>query len=223
MSSWELLPKGPSVLTDLLWRHVQDKWRFCRACKFEASEVFEQPGMPWFCLALSCVCWSRWGRLGPLFLLHLITLRHSYTEQLVQSAECFWALLGGGNINPCSITRPNIIPRSVINISTFLPLSPWWRISWMFFKRIKLPNPRVIILAVARTRISKAKINWYWNDCSWTRYLSFYFFFRLTSAGYLIWESPLNWIWSKIPAFQSLPQVTLPFSHVLLSPSPADV
>ena len=32
-------------------------------------------------------------------------------------------MLRGGNINPCSITRPNIIPRSVINISTLLPLS----------------------------------------------------------------------------------------------------
>lgn len=116
-----LCQRGSSVFTDLLWKNV---WIFfAHHANMRTTKVFEQDGMPWFCLALSCVCWSRWGRLGPLFLLHLITLRHSYTEQLVQSAECFWALLGGGNINPCSITRPNIIPRSVINISTLLPSS----------------------------------------------------------------------------------------------------
>ena len=73
--------------------------------------------------------------LGQLFLLHLITGERERGIVLSRTRKCkvqsrTWILCRRltaklhsswrrrGSINPCSITRPNIIPRSVINIST---------------------------------------------------------------------------------------------------------
>ena len=190
---------------------VWENWKVSTACRFESNLSFMQDGMPRFCLALSCVCWSRWGETLPLFLLHLISLTlHTTSTCRMLNCLCRW----GGNINPCSITRPNIIPRSVINISTLLPLSLHDEENAKCF----FGHPNSWHRESYWPRHSLAKLNWNWNDCNWTRLgISIIFFPMLSSSRYIILNSPLNWIWSKILGLHPLPKVTLPFSHVLPS------